>query len=219
MKHTTTTTALVTLIAACVPSLPPGFTESGDASTSTDTGVDADSTGADSSDLPDDGDGDGDDDGDGEPGDGDGDGDGDPECIEPYSWAQIECIASLCIGRLTCASNWVRVVHDSDLDIELQTGLVGPCFPTGFSAMRCIQAGLAVRCFAGDGEWFTPFTCGTDPGVLGWPAWMCGEAMPITVAPWESAGCRDEVATSCVAKIGDAGFEIWPDCYIQSLLP
>jgi hypothetical protein len=160
-------------------------------------------------------------DGDGDPGDGDGDdssGDGDGDGDPGEFWAEVECINSICLGRRVGAQSWARVVHSSDLDIEIQTPLGGACFPDGFPAERCIQAGPEIRCFAGDGEWFAPFTCGTTPGVMDWPAWMCGQITPIVVPPWDAAGCHDEFASSCIATVGDAAFEIWPDCYVQMLI-
>lgn len=172
--------------------------------------------------LSGDGDGDGDH-GDGDPGDGDpgdtGDtGDGDGDCVSDLDWADVECIDMVCVARPTCAGSWTRVVHSSDLDTELQAEPIGPCFPDGFSQTRCIQAGTEIKCFVGDGVWFAPFTCAGSVGSLGWPAWMCGASTPVTSQPWDAAGCHDELDTSCVAMIGAAAFEIWPDCYIQTLL-
>jgi hypothetical protein len=149
-------------------------------------------------------------------GDGDaGDGDGEPSGF----WADVACLDTICVGRRSGAKTWVQVVHSSDLDVEPQSPIGGPCTPDQFPETRCIQAGPAPRCFGGDGEWFAPFTCSAEVGPLGWPMWMCGESLPIFVPPWDTAGCHDELATSCIAMAGSAGFEIWPDCYIQTLLP
>ena len=143
---------------------------------------------------------------------------GDGDCVSDLDWADVECIDMVCVARPTCAGSWTRVVHSSDLDTELQAEPIGPCFPDGFSQTRCIQAGTEIKCFVGDGVWFAPFTCAGSVGSLGWPAWMCGASTPVTSQPWDAAGCHDELDTSCVAMIGAAAFEIWPDCYIQTLL-
>lgn len=143
-----------------------------------------------------------------------------PACEEPafqlISWNEVRCDGELCFGRL--GDTWTRVVAAESLDLEIPAAADPNCaLPDGVGELRCI--GPESRCFVGDGEWFAPFECSGPIGALEWPPSMCNGAAETIDHPWDDVGCTSKDSKSCEATIGVAVFEIWPDCYMDALLP
>lgn len=137
-------------------------------------------------------------------------------CEAPLEWDEVRCADGLCFGRLD--DGWVRAVDVDQLELEVQSTEPPSCEPTtGFDEIRCVVAGDGQRCFTGDGQWFAPFDCDVEVGELGWSANVCGGMASVDGGPWDEVGCTAGESV-CKASIGDATFDIWPDCYMADVL-